>query len=170
MIQACYFPLMPRFASPVGLTETDRLELERWVAAHRTPQQVAQRCQIVLAASRGHPDKDIATDLEINFKTAALWRKRFINEGPDCLWEVAEGTWTQANLNAARYRKDCGCDAPNQTCGGNTLELPDHGQSPRREQSHRESDLAKPSNQTASDQRIQTFAGSEFLAEANRCR
>ena len=98
MIQTCYFPLMPRLASPVGLTETDRLELERWVAAHRTPQQVAQRCQIVLAASRGHPDKDIATDLDINFKTVALWRKRFINEGPDCLWEVAEGRGRKPTL------------------------------------------------------------------------
>src|SRR2546429_9874503 len=98
MIQTCYFPLMPRLASPVGLTETDRLELERWVAAHRTPQQVAQRCQIVLAASRGQQDKDIATDLDINFKTVALWRKRFINEGPDCLWEVAEGRGRKPTL------------------------------------------------------------------------
>src|SRR5271156_682420 len=89
---------MPRHALPVILTETDRLELERWVAAHRTPQQVSQRCQIVLAASRGQPDKDIATDLEINFKTAALWRKRFINEGPDCLWEVAEGRGRKPTL------------------------------------------------------------------------
>ena len=89
---------MPRLASPVCLTETDRLELERWVAAHRTPQQVSQRCQIVLAASRGQPDKDIATDLEINFKTAALWRKRFINEGADCLWEVAEGRGRKPTL------------------------------------------------------------------------
>jgi hypothetical protein len=91
MVQTCYFPLMPCLAAPVCLTETDRLELERWVAAHSTAQQVSQRCQIVLAASRGQPDKDIATDLEINFKTAALWRKRFITEGSDCLWEVAEG-------------------------------------------------------------------------------
>jgi FixJ family two-component response regulator len=89
MVQTCYFTLMPRLASPVGLSETDRLELERWVAAHRTPQQVAQRCHIVLAASRGQPDKDIATDLEINFKTAALWRKRFINEGR-CCWIISE--------------------------------------------------------------------------------
>src|SRR5713226_1684038 len=98
MVQTCYFPLMPRLASPVCLSETDRLELERWVAAHRTPQQVSERCQIVLAASRGQPDKDIATDLEINFKTAALWRKRFINEGPDCLWEVAEGRGRKPTL------------------------------------------------------------------------
>jgi ferric-dicitrate binding protein FerR (iron transport regulator) len=72
---------MPRRSSPVCLTETDRLELERWVAAHHTPQQVSQRCQIVLAASRGQSDKDMASDLEINFKTAALWRKRFIKAG-----------------------------------------------------------------------------------------
>jgi transposase len=82
---------MPRLASSVCLTESDRSELERWVAAHRTPQQISQRCQIILAASRGVTDQDIAGDLEINFKTVALWRKRFIKEGPDCLWEVAPG-------------------------------------------------------------------------------
>src|ERR1700687_4203531 len=98
MVQTCYFPLMELLASPVCLTGTDRLELERWVAAHRTPQQVSQRCQIVLAASRGQLDQDIASDLEINFKTAALWRKRFINEGPDCLWEVAEGRGRKPTL------------------------------------------------------------------------
>src|SRR5438105_3685400 len=96
---------MPRLASPVCLTETDRLELERWVAAHRTPQQVAQRCQILLAAARGQSDKDIATDLEINSKTAALWRKRFINEGPDCLWEVAEGRGRKPALTPQRIEK-----------------------------------------------------------------
>src|SRR5437762_12526574 len=100
MVQRCYFPLMPRLASPVRLTESDRLELERWIAAHRTPQQISQRCQIVLAASRGQPDKEIATDLEINFKTAALWRKRFLNEGSDCLWEVAEGRGRKPTLTA----------------------------------------------------------------------
>ena len=82
---------MPRLAAPVCLSETDRLELEHWVAAHSTPQQVSQRCQIVLAAWGGGLDKDIASDLDINFKTAALWRKRFITEGSDCLWEVAAG-------------------------------------------------------------------------------
>jgi transposase len=98
MAQTCYFSLMPRLAAPVCLAEPDRLELERWVAAHNTPQQVSQRCQIVLAAAQGQPDKDIALDLEINFKTAALWRKRFIREGPDCLWEVAEGRGRKPTL------------------------------------------------------------------------
>jgi len=92
------FSLMPRAALPVNLNEPDRLELERWVAAHRTPQQVSQRCRIVLAAAQGQQDKLIADDLDLNFKTVALWRRRFISEGPDCLWEVAEGRGRKPTL------------------------------------------------------------------------
>lgn len=82
---------MPRIAPPVNLTPTDRNELESWVSAHRTPQQVSERCRIILAAAQGQQNQDIADELELNFKTVALWRKRFLREGPDCLWEVAEG-------------------------------------------------------------------------------
>ena len=89
---------MPRHAPPVNLTETNRLELECWVAAPRTPQQVSQRCRIVLAAARGQEDKVIAEDLDLNFKTVALWRKRFVHEGPDSLWEVAEGRGRKATV------------------------------------------------------------------------
>ena len=91
MSKTCYFSVMPRHALPVNLSETDRQELERWVAAHRTPQQVSQRCRIVLAAAHGQENNLIAEDLNLNFKTVALWRNRFVSEGPDCLWEVAEG-------------------------------------------------------------------------------
>ncbi|HWY02517.1 MAG TPA: helix-turn-helix domain-containing protein [Candidatus Acidoferrum sp.] len=82
---------MPRQAQPIALRQADRLELQRWVAAHGTPQQVAQRCQIILSAAEGQQDKTIAADLQINFKTVALWRARFRSEGTDCLWEVAAG-------------------------------------------------------------------------------
>ncbi len=91
---------MPRHALPVNLTETDRGELERWVAAHLTPQQVSQRCRIILAAAQGQRDKLIADDLGLNFKTVALWRKRFISEGLDGLWEVAEGRGRKPTLTA----------------------------------------------------------------------
>ena len=82
---------MPRQAQSIALLETDRLELQRWVAAHHTPQQVAQRCHIILSAAEGEQDKRIAADLAINFKTVAFWRGRFREEGIDCLWEVAAG-------------------------------------------------------------------------------
>jgi transposase len=82
---------MPRCTVPIDLEMADRLELERWIAAHRTPQQVTQRCRIILAAADGRQNLEIAEDLEINPKTAALWRDRFLQEGSDCLWEVAPG-------------------------------------------------------------------------------
>ena len=91
---------MARHALPVNLTETDRQELERWVAAHLTPQQVSQRCRILLAAAQGQQDKHIADDLGLNFKTVALWRKRYVSEGLDGLWEVAEGRGRKPLLTA----------------------------------------------------------------------
>ncbi|MCZ7634584.1 MAG: IS630 family transposase, partial [Verrucomicrobia bacterium] len=42
----------------------------------------------------------MADDLDLNFKTVALWRRRFLSEGPDCLWEVAEGRGRKAKLSA----------------------------------------------------------------------
>ena len=89
---------MSRRAVQVKLNEANRKELERWVNAHRTPQQVAQRCRIVLAAADGQQDKDIAAHMQINVKTVALWRQRFAGEGPDCLWEVAQGRGRKPQL------------------------------------------------------------------------
>ena len=96
---------MPRIAPSMNLSEPDLQELQYWVSAHRTPQQVAQRCQIVLAADRGQQDKTISAELDINFKTVALWRKRFLSEGPDCLWEVAAGRGRKPSLTSKKVKK-----------------------------------------------------------------
>jgi transposase len=88
---ACILAFVPRIAEPIRLEVSDRLELQCWVVAHTTPQQVTQRCRIILAAAEGRGDKEIAEELEVNYKTVALWRSRFRNEGTDCLWEVAPG-------------------------------------------------------------------------------
>jgi hypothetical protein len=96
---------MPRHALPVNLTETDRLELERWTAAHRTPQQVSQRCRIVLAAALGREDKLIAEDLDLNFKTVALWRKRFVSEGPDKVGSVLRIECTTSDVTTFQHRR-----------------------------------------------------------------
>jgi len=82
---------VPRIAQQILLEPSNRFELQRWVNAHGTPQQVTQRCRIILAATEGRQDKEIAEDMQINFKTVALWRGRFLKEGIDCLWEVASG-------------------------------------------------------------------------------
>lgn len=96
---------MPRLASPITLSEPDLQELHCWVAAHSTPQQVSQRCQIILAAAQGQQDKTISAELDVNFKTVALWRKRFVSKGPDCLWEVAAGRGRKARLTSKKIKK-----------------------------------------------------------------
>lgn len=90
---------------PITLSEADSQELNRWVIAHRTPQQVAQRCRIILAAAKGGQDKDIAGTMQINYKTVALWRQRFFNEGTDCLWEVAAGRGRKPQLTVEKIEE-----------------------------------------------------------------
>lgn len=96
---------MPRRAILITVSEADRKELERWVSAHRTPQQVAGRCRIILAAAKGQQDKDIAVNMQINFKTVALWRQRFYSEGPDCLWEVSAGRGRKPQFTADKVEE-----------------------------------------------------------------
>ena len=96
---------MSRHAMPITLSESDSQELNHWVSAHRTPQQVAQRCRIILAAANGKQDKDIASSMQINYKTVALWRQRFFNEGPDCLWEVAAGRGRKPQLTVEKIKE-----------------------------------------------------------------
>jgi transposase len=82
---------MPLTSPLFDLSDRDREEIDRWLHAHGTPQQVALRGRIVLAAAQGHSDSAVARDLEINRKTVILWRARFAQEGIDSLWEVAPG-------------------------------------------------------------------------------
>jgi transposase len=73
------------------LSPSEREQIQQWVTAHGTPQQVALRCRIVLAAANGQSDVAIADQLAINRKTAMLWRGRFSEQRLDGLWEVAPG-------------------------------------------------------------------------------
>ena len=82
---------MPRPAPALVLPEVDQQQLRQWVLAFGTPQQVALRSQIVLAAAEGQSDNAIAQRFDINRKTVTLWRARFTQEGLDSLWEVAPG-------------------------------------------------------------------------------
>src|SRR4030042_7063871 len=95
---------LARRGMQVTTSEFDHRELERWVSAHRTPQQVARRCRVILAAAKGQQDKDIAKSMEINPKTVALWRQRFCSEGPDCLWEVAAGRGRKPQFTADKIK------------------------------------------------------------------
>ena len=82
---------MPRTMPTLMLSTSDRAQIQQWLAAHGTPQQVVLRGRIVLAAAGGQSDSAIARRLETNRKTVILWRARFAEHGMQSLWEVAPG-------------------------------------------------------------------------------
>jgi transposase len=82
---------MPRLSPVLSVSPHQQEQIERWLAALGTPQQVALRCRIVLAASSGNSEVQIASALNINRKTVRLWRDRFTREGLQGLWEIAPG-------------------------------------------------------------------------------
>src|ERR1700683_1975621 len=83
--------MVGRYTPALTLSGDQRGRIEGWLSAHGTPQQVALRCRIVLAAAEGRADLAIARELSVNRHTATLWRRRFAEDGLDCLWEVAAG-------------------------------------------------------------------------------
>jgi transposase len=71
--------IMPGPKPPeMELTDEARQGLEKLVRRHNTPQQVALRGRIVLAAADGQNNSQIAEKLEISVPTARLWRNRWL--------------------------------------------------------------------------------------------
>jgi len=96
---------MPRTIPALPVSASDQVQIQQWLAAHGTPQQVVLRGRIVLAAARGQSDSAIARLLKINRKTVILWRARFAEHGMQSLWEVASGrgrkpTYGTTKINA----------------------------------------------------------------------
>jgi transposase len=95
---------MPRSSPPLSVSQPQQEQIEQWLAALGTPQQVALRCRIVLAASCGTPEMEIAAALKINRKTVRLWRERFAREGLQGLWEIAPGRGRKATYGPDRVK------------------------------------------------------------------
>lgn len=95
---------MPAPLLSLRLSDHDRDQLARWLGAHGTPQQVALRSRIVLAAAAGDSDSAIATTLAINRKTVMLWRARFAEGGLASLWEIAAGRGRKATYDDAKIK------------------------------------------------------------------
>ncbi|MGH8647917.1 MAG: IS630 family transposase [Burkholderiales bacterium] len=82
---------MPRPTVPLVVSEDQRKQIEQWLAALGTPQQVALRCRIVLASCRGEREAAVAAAMKVNRKTVRLWRGRFREQGLPSLWDIAPG-------------------------------------------------------------------------------
>jgi transposase len=95
---------MPRPTRVLALSEDQQKQLEQWLAALGTPQQVALRARIVMAAGCGSSDAAIAAEMNINRKTVRLWCERFVAQGLPGLWEVAPGRGRKATYSAEKIQ------------------------------------------------------------------
>ena len=82
---------MRKISPVVSLSADDLDQLVRWEAAQGTPQQVALRCRLILAAAAGKQDLEIAAAYDVNRHTAALWRQRVRAQGIAAVWEIQAG-------------------------------------------------------------------------------
>lgn len=73
----------------VRLTAEERQGLERMVRRHNTPQQIALRGRIVLAAAEGQNNSQIAKAMGISVKTARRWRERWLILQPIALADLS---------------------------------------------------------------------------------
>lgn len=62
----------------IELSDAERQGLEKLVKAHSTEQQLVPRARIVLAASQGLNNAQIARQLQLTVDTARLWRGRWL--------------------------------------------------------------------------------------------
>lgn len=62
----------------VVLSAEERRRLEELARAHRTPQQLALRARIVLAAAEGQNNTQIARQVGVDADTVRLWRMRWL--------------------------------------------------------------------------------------------
>jgi hypothetical protein len=67
------------------LAEAEQQELDVLVRQHRTPQQIAVRARIILAAAAGQNNPQSARQVGVDVATVRLWRGRWlgVRAGPD---------------------------------------------------------------------------------------
>jgi transposase len=93
---------MPNEGLAIKLPAVERTQLERWESAQGTPQQVALRCRIVLAALAGDDNVAIAQELGVSRPTVQLWRKRVHQGGIEEVWKIAPGRGRKPRFDQAK--------------------------------------------------------------------
>src|SRR6266487_5867599 len=79
---------MPRVAPAIALNTMTDMVLRDLVRSPSTPQALALRSQIVLAASEGRSNQEIAARLRIPEVTVGKWRRAFASSGMDGLHDA----------------------------------------------------------------------------------
>ena len=100
-----YTGSMRNTAAPVLVTDEQRRTLKAWVKAKNTPQGIALRAKIILAAADGASNHGITRDLGVGRPTVLLWRRRFQEGGVDALTHIAPGRGRRPTYTAERVNQ-----------------------------------------------------------------
>ena len=73
---------------PIVVTDSERHELDLLLRRHTTPQQIALRARIVLAAADGANNCQIARQQAVSRDTVRLWRDRWLALQPATLEDL----------------------------------------------------------------------------------
>jgi transposase len=71
----------------ISLSEAEEQALEKLIKAHSTEQQIALRARVIIAASRGLNNTQIARELNVSVDMARHWRDRWLSLQPMPLTE-----------------------------------------------------------------------------------
>jgi hypothetical protein len=74
---------------PLILSAQERTYLERQVRRHRVARSLSERCRAILRCADGLPSKSVAAELGIHEHTVGKWRRRFLKDRCDGLFDEA---------------------------------------------------------------------------------
>ena len=69
------------------LSAEERAYLERQVRRHRIARSLAARCRMILRCAAGLPSKAVAAELGVHEHTVGKWRRRFVKDRVEGLWD-----------------------------------------------------------------------------------
>ena len=70
-----------RVAAKIDVPEAERTKLERWASSRSAPVRLRERALIVLGASSGLTNKELAAELGLEVNKVGRWRRRYAEEG-----------------------------------------------------------------------------------------
>src|SRR5437763_341986 len=94
-----------RVAPPVVLTEDQKRTLHQWARGRSLPARQVERARVVLLASAGRQDLEIAAEVGISNQKAARWRKRFLKLGLGGLEQDAPRPGRPSTLTSAKVQE-----------------------------------------------------------------
>jgi transposase len=87
-----------RVAPKVTVTDEDRTILERWARGRSSPVRLMQRAQIVLMATEGRENLDIAAAVGVTRQLVGRWRTRYVASGLAGIEKDAPGRGRKATV------------------------------------------------------------------------